>query len=158
VGGFAAVAGLGAQSGDKSARTDCRRNGRSASELPVARRSSLCAGGTEDLSQGGNLGRLNALSPDEQCGDPILTVAVRKHLEPFALWEGRKHTPRQQPHQAVRLTALLKRRLARFIEARERKAAIHVLRHLDDRIRQAAESYRAHMVAVADSLRQTRVL
>ena len=52
------------------------------------------------------------------------------------------------------LTASLKRWLARFIEARDRRAAIQVLRYLDERLRHATEPDRAYMVAVAADLRR----
>lgn len=54
----------------------------------------------------------------------------------------------------LRRTGVMQRWLARLIAARERRAAIQVLRHLDDRIPHATEPYRAHMVAVAEGLRR----
>ena len=56
---------------------------------------------------------------------------------------------------ALGLTAILKRWLARFVEARNRRAAIQVLRYLDERLPHATEPDRAYMVALADDLRRS---
>jgi hypothetical protein len=52
------------------------------------------------------------------------------------------------------LAARLKGWLARFAEARDRRAAILVLRHLDQRLPHASEPDRAYLVALADDLRR----
>jgi len=48
----------------------------------------------------------------------------------------------------------LKGWLARFVEARDRRAAIVVLRHLDERLPHAIEPDRAYLLALADDLRR----
>lgn len=62
---------------------------------------------------------------------------------------------RPTPRPASRgLAAAFKRWLARFIEARDRRAAIHVLRCLDERIPHAMEPDRTYMLVIADALRR----
>jgi hypothetical protein len=57
-------------------------------------------------------------------------------------------------HGAPGLAAALERWLVRFVEMRERRAAIQVLRHLDDRIPHATGAYRDDLTARADDLRR----
>ena len=70
---------------------------------------------------------------------------------------GASSLPRGSTLRAVpaRISAAFRRWFAAFVEARLRTAAIHVLRHLDERIPYATGVERADLMARANDLRRS---